>query len=162
MLQRSLNEPHVAQRAFSTRLRDPARPLATLAIALLWLCQPCGGGAIAGDRAVKPQTEAFARGREAYDRGDFAKALATWRHAAEEGSAAAMTELGWMYEKGQGTQRDFTTAADWYLEAWDRGGDKWAAYRLSQFYENGLGVEKNRAIANFWYTLASSPAAMCG
>jgi TPR repeat protein len=73
-----------------------------------------------------------------------------------------MTELGSMYEKGQGTQRDFTAAANWYLEAWDRGGDKWAAYKLSQFYENGLGVQKDRAIANFWYTLASSPAAMCG
>jgi hypothetical protein len=47
-------------------------------------------------------------------------------------------------------------------ETWDRGGDKWAAYKRSQSYENGLGVEKNRAIANFWYTLASSPVAMCG
>jgi hypothetical protein len=47
-------------------------------------------------------------------------------------------------------------------ETWDRGGDKWAAYKRSQSYENGLGVEKNRAIANFWYTLANSPAAMCG
>jgi TPR repeat protein len=73
-----------------------------------------------------------------------------------------MTELSWMYEKGEATSRDYKAAAKWYLEAWDRGGDKWAAYRLSQFYENGLGAEKNQAIANFWYTLASSPAAMCG
>jgi TPR repeat protein len=36
-----------------------------------------------------------------------------------------------------------------------------AAYRLAHFYENRLGVEKNQAVANFWNTLASSPAAMC-
>jgi TPR repeat protein len=112
---------------------------------------------------VKSQSDdAFSRGRQAYDRGDFATAIAVWRKAAEAGTAPAMTELGSMYEKGQGTQRDFTAAANWYLKAWDHGGDKWAGYRLSQFYENGLGVEKNQSIANFWYTLASSPAALCG
>jgi TPR repeat protein len=127
----------------------------------LW--QPSGGGAVAGDGAVKSQIDdALSRGRDAYHLGDFAAAIAAWRKAAEAGSAPAMTELGWMYEKGQGTSRDYTTATKWYLEAWDRGGEKWAAYRLSQFYENGLGVEKNRAIATFWYTLASSRAAMCG
>jgi len=158
MSQRSLTKPLRAPRAFSGRLRSPVRPLAILAVALLWLWQPSGG-----DGAVKSQIDdVLSRGRDAYHQGDFAAAIAAWRKAAEAGSAPAMTELGWMYEKGQGMSRDYTAAAKWYLEAWDRGGDKWAAYRLSQFYENGLGVEKNRAIANFWYTLASSRAAMCG
>jgi uncharacterized protein len=73
-----------------------------------------------------------------------------------------MTELAFMYEKGRGAPRDYATAAKWYLEAWQRGGDKWAAYRLSQFYANGLGVAKDEAVANFWNTLASGPSAMCG
>jgi TPR repeat protein len=151
------------RRAFWAPLRSPVRPLAILAVALLWSWQPCSGYAVAGDGAVKSQyDDAFYRGREAYRRRDFADTLATWRRAAEAGSSAAMTELGSMYEKGEGTPRDFAAAAEWYLEAWDRGGDKWAAYRLSQFYENGLGVEKNRAVANFKCTLAINPAAMCG
>lgn len=159
MAQQSPTKPHRAPRAFSA----PVRPLAILAIALLWLSHPSGGGPVARDGAVKSQIDdALSRGRDAYHRGDFAAAIAAWRKAAEVGSAPAMTELGWMYEKGQGTSRDYTNATKWYLEAWDRGGEKWAAYRLSQFYENGLGVEKNRAVANFWYTLASSPTAMCG
>ena len=162
MSQRSLTKTPGAPKAFSA-LRSPPGPLAILATALLWLWQPSGGGAVAGDGAVKSQIDdALSRGRDAYHLGDFAAAIAAWRKAAEAGSAPAMTELGWMYEKGQGTSRDYTAAAKWYLEAWGRGGEKWAAYRLSQFYENGLGVEKNRAIATFWYTLASSRAAMCG
>ena len=166
MSQRSPIKLHHWPKAFSARLRSPARPLAilaiALAIALLWLWQP-GGVAVVRDGAVRSQIDdALSRGRDAYHLGDFAAAIAAWRKAAEAGSAPAMTELGWMYEKGQGTSRDYTAAAKWYLEAWDRGGEKWAAYRLSQFYENGLGVEKNRAVAKFWYTLASSRAAMCG
>jgi TPR repeat protein len=150
MSQRSPIKLLHSPKAFSARLRSPARPLAILPIALLWLWQP-GGVAVVRDGAVKSQIDdALSRAREAYNREDFGRAIAAWRQAAEAGSAAAMTELGWVYEKGQGTQRDFTAAANWYLEAWGRGGDKWAAYRLSQLYDNGLGVEKNRAIANLW------------
>jgi TPR repeat protein len=58
--------------------------------------------------------------------------------------------------------RDFAAALKWYQEAWQHGADKWAAYRLGQFYENGWGVEKDEAAASFWNALASRPAAMCG
>ena len=34
--------------------------------------------------------------------------------------------------------------------------------QLGLFYGKGLGVAKDEAAANFWNTLASSPAAMCG
>jgi uncharacterized protein len=93
---------------------------------------------------------------------DYGTALRLFRQAAAQGYAPAMTELGGMYEKGEGAPRDYAAAAKWYLEAWERGGEKWAAYKLAQFYANGLGVAKNEAVANFWNTLASSPAAMCG
>jgi uncharacterized protein len=93
---------------------------------------------------------------------DYRTALRLFRRAADQGYAPAMTDLAVMYEKGEGTPRDYAAAAKWYQEAWDRGGEKWAAYRLAHFYENGLGVEKNQAVANFWNTLASNPAAMCG
>ena len=120
MSQRSLTKTPGAPKAFSA-LRSPPGPLAILATALLWLWQPSGGGAVAGDGAVKSQIDdALSRGRDAYHLGDFAAAIAAWRKAAETGSAPAMTELGWMYEKGQGTSRDYTAAAKWYLEAWGR------------------------------------------
>jgi uncharacterized protein len=93
---------------------------------------------------------------------DYGAALRFLRQAADQGYAPAMIELGEMYERGEGAPRDYATAARWYLEGWQRGGEKWAAYKLSLFYANGLGVAKDEAVANFWNTLASSPAAMCG
>jgi TPR repeat protein len=73
-----------------------------------------------------------------------------------------MTNIGEMYERGEGRTRDYVAAREWYERAWERGADKWAAYRLAQFYENGWGVDKSRAVANFWNSFASGRAAMCG
>jgi len=144
--------------------------MAAIAIVLLWLGQ-AGFGILArsGYRLVAEQEDPpsltnrgsmLERGRGAS--GDYGTALRLFRLAADQGYAPAMTDLAVMYEKGEGTPGDYAAAANWNLEAWDRGGEKWAAYRLANFYENGLGVEKNQAVANFWNTLASSPAAMCG
>jgi uncharacterized protein len=105
--------------------------------------------------------DTFSRGREAYRRGDFGTALRLFRQAADEGYAPAMSYLADMYGKGEGTPPDFVAARQWYEEAWERGADKWAAYRLGLIYENGLGVEKNSAIADFWTALASGFAAIC-
>jgi uncharacterized protein len=115
----------------------------------------------AGDAAAENELGlAFENGRGVA--ADYGAALRLFRQAAAQGYAPAMTELGGIYEKGEGAPRDYAAAAKWYLEAWERGGEKWAAYKLAQFYANGLGVHKNEAVANFWNTLASSPAAMCG
>jgi TPR repeat protein len=144
--------------------------IVALAITLLWLGQPGSGILARGwDRLVAEQEDPpsltnrgsmLERGRGTSQ--DYGTALRLFRQAADQGYAPAMTDLAAMYEKGEGTPRDYAAAAKWYQEAWDRGGEKWAAYRLAQFYEDGLGVEKNQSVANFWNTLASSPAAMCG
>jgi TPR repeat protein len=93
---------------------------------------------------------------------DDAEAFRWYNKAADKDYAPAMTNLASLYEKGKGTPRDFAAALKWYQAAWEHGADKWAAYRLGQFYENGWGVEKDAAVAKFWNTLASGPAAMCG
>jgi TPR repeat protein len=93
---------------------------------------------------------------------DDAEAFRWYRRAADKDYAPAMTDLASLYEKGNGTPRDFAAALKLYQGAWEHGADKWAAYRLGQFYENGWGVEKDDAMAKFWNTLASGPAAMCG
>jgi TPR repeat protein len=93
---------------------------------------------------------------------DDAEAFRWYRKAADKDYAPAMTNLASLYEKGKGTPRDFAAALKWYQAAWEHGADKWAAYRLGQFYENGWSVEKDDAVAKFWNTLASGPAAMCG
>jgi TPR repeat protein len=138
-----------------------------LGLALLVLAHPRSDGGLAtraaearGAAAKHELGLALENGRGVQT--DYGAALRLFSQAADQGYAPAMTELAFMYEKGRGAPRDYATAAKWYLEAWQRGGDKWAAYKLSQFYANGLGVAKDEAVANFWNTLASGPSAMCG
>jgi tetratricopeptide (TPR) repeat protein len=159
-------DQHVAdlsrgQDILPTRTSRLSQLLAALVVALLGLSRP-GSGAAGGDGVVTtPMNDTFSRGREAYRRGDFETALRLFRRAADEGYAPAMSYLADMYGKGEGTPPDFVAARQWYEEAWERGADKWAAYRLGLIYENGLGVEKNSAIADFWNALASGFAATC-
>jgi uncharacterized protein len=68
---------------------------------------------------------------------DDAEAFRWYRRAADKDYAPATTDLASLYEKGKGTPRDFAAALKWYQAAWEHGADKWAAYRLGQFYENG-------------------------
>jgi TPR repeat protein len=144
-----------------TRTSRLSQLFAALAVALLGLSQS-GSGTAGGDSVVtRRMNDMFSRGREAYRRGDFGTALRLFRQAADEGYAPAMSYLADMYGKGEGTPPDFVAARQWYEAAWEQGADKWAAYRLGLIYENGLGVEKNRAIADFWNALASGFAAMC-
>jgi TPR repeat protein len=86
---------------------------------------------------------------------DDAEAFRWYHKAADKDYAPAMTDLASLYEKGKGTPRDFAAALKWYQAAWEHGADKWAAYRLGQFYENDWGVDKDDAVAKFWNTLAS-------
>jgi TPR repeat protein len=115
---------------------------------LLVLC-----AAIASTAAAGP----FEEGIAAYDKGDFAAALALWRPLAEQGDGAAAFNLAHMYEKGEGTARDEAQAAHWYLEA-ARKGDADAAFQLGLRYENGVGVDSDPAAAREWYeAVAASP-----
>ena len=44
----------------------------------------------------------FQKGATAYGNGDYAAALREWTPLAEQGNARAQTNLGWMYENGNG------------------------------------------------------------
>src|SRR5262249_19945598 len=57
----------------------------------------------------------------AYERKDFATAIALWRPLAEGGNPEAQTLLGAMYWSGEGVPRDHTQAAKWYLSAAEKG-----------------------------------------
>ncbi len=63
---------------------------------------------------------------EAYERGDYATALAgLWdRLAAELGLAAAQHNLGVMYDRGEGVPKDNAEAVRWYRLAAEQGADR--------------------------------------
>ena len=53
---------------------------------------------------------------------DYAKAREWFEKAAAAGNVGAMTNLGFLYEKGWGVPQDYVKARDWYEKA-AAGGD---------------------------------------
>ena len=64
--------------------------------------------------------EQYKQGYAAYQRNEYAAALAKWRPLAEQGSAAAQLFVGFMHASGQGVPKDGAKAAYWYREAAER------------------------------------------
>jgi TPR repeat protein len=87
-------------------------------------------GALAG-----PSEEGWA----AYQRGDYATALKLWQPLAAQGNAFAQSNLGFMYDSGQGVKRDLGEAAKWYRLAAEQGNPR-AQSNLGSMYAAGEGV----------------------
>jgi hypothetical protein len=85
---------------------------------------------------------------------DFAK-VAFWdRKAAEQGYAKAQSELGTMYEEGNGVTQDFDEAVSWYRKAADQGYAP-AQINLGMAYSKGLGVQQDHTEATLWFRKAA-------
>ncbi len=54
-----------------------------------------------------PAADFFKDGGEAYEAGDFRKALEIFKSLAEQGDAPAQFNLGLMYDKGRGISQDY-------------------------------------------------------
>ena len=57
----------------------------------------------------------------AYSRQDYAEALPLCRPLAEQGDAKVQSNLGFMYQNGQGVAQDYAEAVKWYRKAADQG-----------------------------------------
>lgn len=60
-------------------------------------------------------------GVDAWQQGDYAKAIAEWRPLAQSGDPDAQFNLGQAYKLGRGVQPNLTTAIDWYRKATAQG-----------------------------------------
>ena len=96
----------------------------------------------------------FADGVGAYNRGDFAAAIAEWRPLANGGDPTAQFNLGVLYEYGQGVPLDPAEAARWYRLGAEQG-NAFAQKALGVLYNAGKGVEKDDAEAVRWYRSAA-------
>ena len=97
----------------------------------------------------------FSAGMEAYERGDYAAALAHWRPLAEAGSPEAQFNVGLIHAKGLGTEADPEMAVRWYERAAEQGFPQ-AQYNLAKMYESGEGVAEDLVLAYVWYKIAST------
>lgn len=76
------------------------------------------------------------------------------RHAASEGDAKALFEIGSRYAEARGVKEDMATAAKWYEKSAELGLAP-AEYRIGNFYEKGIGVTRDIQKAKTWYQLAA-------
>ena len=90
----------------------------------------------------------------AFENGDFAAALQEWLPLAEQGIAGPQVMLGMMYDKGLGTQRDYTKALLWYRLAADQGVAE-AQTALGLKHLTGQGVLQDYALAVKWFRSAA-------
>lgn len=84
----------------------------------------------------------FDDGMDSYKRGDYARAIEAWRPLAERGDTLVQTNLGVLYGKGQGVEKNDKMAAHWFKKAADQGFDI-AQFNLGVRYHKGLGVKQD-------------------
>ena len=80
--------------------------------------------------------------------------VAQLRRIAEQGDAAAQTELGARYETGRGVARDYEEAVRWYRLAADQGHARGQA-SFGAAYHNGTGVSQDSEAALPWFRRAA-------
>lgn len=102
----------------------------------------------------KAQEAEFRRGYNAYIRGDFDTAVATWTALADQGHIKSMNNLGTMYSQGKAVSRNYSYALFWYRKAAART-DARAMYNIGIAYEHGRGVDQSDDEAISWYRRAA-------
>jgi hypothetical protein len=90
----------------------------------------------------------------AYDRANYATALAVWMPQAEGGDPQAQVYVGEIFEKGLGRPADYAEAAKWYQKAAAQNFAR-GQMNLAYLYEQGLGVAKDPLKALNLYRVAS-------
>ena len=97
----------------------------------------------------------FHKGLVAYDKADFSTALEEWTQLAERGHVSAQTNLGVLYNKGQGVNQDYSAALKWWKLAAEQGHSD-ALTNLGLLYVHGQGVPADDVHAYMWWNLAAT------
>ena len=99
--------------------------------------------------------ECETRGGEyvAYDRAESGASFKVWMPLAMDGDANAQLIVGELAERGKDGAPDYDLAKLWYERAAGQGNAA-AMFNLGRMYEQGLGVEANKASASEWYRKA--------
>ncbi len=100
------------------------------------------------------QNETFNEAMRHFEAKNFKETFILLKKLAEQGYAHAQSNLGWMYEKGEGVTRDPKQAVVWYTKAAEQG-DAQAQHNLGWMYEKGEGVTRDPKQAVYWYTKAA-------
>lgn len=100
------------------------------------------------------RAEDWDAGQAAFDRGEYARALAEIAPLAEDGFAPAQHRLGVMYLHGAGVGQNAADAVFWLSKALEQGFAP-AAQSIADLYRSGQGVPLNPVKALHWYQVAA-------
>ena len=131
---------------------DPDLVTKTNAVDSLQLNATEGLAACKAALAVDPQNRRliYNLGRAQEAAGDDGAAAASYQQAATLGSIAAMSNLGSLYERGDGVKQDYDKARSLYDQAASHGFAE-AFDHLGDLYHRGRGVKTDDVMANGYY-----------
>ena len=115
-------------------------------IVVLFIAVFCASAVYAGD---------LEDGVAAYEKKNYAVAMTKFKKAAAQGLAEAQSNLGLMYNKGQGVVQDYAEAVKWWKLAAAQGVAV-AQYNLGFMYYGGQGVVQDYAEAVKLFRLAAA------
>ena len=104
-----------------------------------------------------------AAGRDAFEKGDYKRAISEWQSAADHGDTDAQFGLGNLYEIGAGDlKQDYKRAEYWYRNAAEQGNTE-AQYRLALIWSaGGDGFPPDLIAAYKWALLAAESKGVWG
>jgi hypothetical protein len=97
----------------------------------------------------------FEDGVWSYLRKDYPSAMAQLKLAAAQGNAQAQHQIGLMYNKGEGVDKNYVEAFKWSKLAAEQGIAQ-AQFCIGLMLRNGQGVDQNYAEALKWLNLAAA------
>ena len=96
----------------------------------------------------------FNDGLQAYRAKDYETAAKHWTPLAEDGDARAQTNLGLLYARGLGVEKNGETSLTWFRKAAEQGYAT-AEFNLATLFSKGISVEKNQSVAAGWFLKAA-------
>ena len=115
------------------------------AVLIAFACAACG---------PRSPEEQFKLGGEYYEKGEKQRAFEMFHKAAMQGHAVAQTNLGIMFQNGEGVPEDQAKATEWLQKAAEQGDAK-AVYVLGFRYFSGEHVKKDSTESAKWLQKAA-------
>ena len=97
----------------------------------------------------------YQRGVIFYNAGDYSQAMEWFLKADAQNNAAAQYVVGYMYDEGQGFERDSYKAMEWYKKAAAQNNAD-AQYAVGYSYDKGTVVQEDKSQAMEWYKKAAA------
>jgi len=93
-------------------------------------------------------------GLRAFKAGDYQQAMAYWKPLAEKNDADALYNIGLLYMKGLGVEKDYRAAKHWFKQA-AKYGSVDAAYNLGVMYKKRRFGYPSSKDALYWWRQAA-------